>query len=239
MSQSLTIAILECDCLAPELQRDFGTYPQMMARLLNQVSGAVECQTWQAIDGDLPAYDSADGFIVMGSQYGVYDRLPWMLALEDWIRGCVRAHKALVGICFGHQIIAHALGGRVEKSDKGWGIGVSTTCNHLSQPWQTPVLDQVHLLVSHQDQVVTPPAASQVVLSNDFCQYSALLIGESTLTFQGHPEFIPEYSRVLMERRRARIGDACVDAALASLSLPLDSETVGHWIVQFMAENAN
>lgn len=228
------IALLECDRLADELQNDFGTYPQMMQRLLTSLSPDIICETYQAIDGQLPTLDAADGFIILGSQYSVYEDLPWMQGLQEWVVNCAQTDKPLIGICFGHQLISAALGGQVEKSSQGWGVGVMSSRVGLNMPWMQPPLDEVSLIVSHQDQVLDLPANTQVVMSNGFCPFSALLIGTSVLTFQGHPEFLPEYSRCLMLRRQDRIGHERVEKGLASLEGALDSAIIGRWITQFI-----
>ena len=141
-----------------------------------------------------------------------------------------------IGICFGHQLIAESLGGRVEKAtDKGWGVGVHIWKIINKREWMgdySPA--DFSLRASHQDQVVEMPAESTLYASSDFCPIAGFQIGTHVLSMQGHPEFSKEYNRALIEKRVDRIGEKVVDIAIQSLKKEVDSNTVTAWMIDFI-----
>jgi len=232
----MKIGILKTDSVRPEWVSTFGEYPDMFERLLKRVDPSLAFETWDIEQGEFPAnIDRIDGFIITGSKSSVYDDKPWIPSLEALVRQYHAEHRKLLGICFGHQLIAQALGGVVDKSPKGWGVGVHVY--NLADP----VLvsdgqgDVLRLLASHQDQVVKAPQDAQVIATNGHCDIAGLRIGDNVLTFQGHPEFIPEYSREIMHFRRPMIGDERVNAGLATLdTLEPQAERVARWMLDFL-----
>ena len=121
----MKIGILETGEVSPDLKARHGDYPAMFEAMLGAADPGLEFVTVRVVAGEMPrAPGEADAWLVTGSRHGVYDGLPWIEPLKAFLRACVAARVPVVGICFGHQILAEALGGRVEKSDKGWGLGV-------------------------------------------------------------------------------------------------------------------
>jgi GMP synthase-like glutamine amidotransferase len=141
----------------------------------------------------------------------------------------------MLGICFGHQVLAHALGGRAEKSRKGYGVGVHTIAMHQRKPWMQPFLKEVSLLYSHQDQVVVLPPGADLLGGNEFCPNAMFSIGDTVLGIQGHPEFEPAYEKAIMDLRVEIIGRERYQKAVASLIRPADEETAGKWMVNFLS----
>lgn len=225
------IAILETGTPPAALVGEYGDYPAMFATLLGE---GFETETFDAVNGPLPDAGAFDGVMITGSPAGVYDDLPWIPHLLDWIRSA-RGRTRLVGICFGHQAMAQALGGHVEKSERGWGVGLHTYEVAGGEPWMGAAAPTVAIPVSHQDQVVVQPPASRVTIRSDFTPYAGLAYGEDAISFQCHPEFRPEYAGALLAGRRGRIPDPVVDAGLASLALPDDRGVMGRWIRAFLA----
>ncbi len=228
----MVIGVLETDCLAQDLRERFGTYPQMFAQWLAPHCPALAFRTYQAIEGELPQqWSECDAYVITGSKHGAYDDLPWIHALMAWIRRADAARIPLAGICFGHQVIAHALGGRTEKSRNGWGVGVheyQVACPRLLQRLGR---ERLAFLVSHQDQVVQLPPHAARTLRSDFCENAGFRIGSHILTFQGHPEFLREYIQHLMASRRDRLGESCFARALDSLDRATDASTVARWLL--------
>ena len=168
--------------------------------------------------------------MITGSPAGVYDPLPWIGPLKDFIRAA--EDRKMVGVCFGHQVMAEALGGRVEKSDKGWGVGLHHYSVDRPQSWMKGVAD-IAVPVSHQDQVVVQPPNTDVVASSAFTPYAALAWRDRpAISFQFHPEFAIDYAKALIDVRRDRLPDP--DAAIASLDQSNDAARVGCWIVRFL-----
>jgi GMP synthase-like glutamine amidotransferase len=192
--------------------------------------------------GNLPGPKSAvEAYVITGSEAAVYDREPWIGQLRGWLRE-VDATIPLVGICFGHQIMAETYGGVVEKSNHGWLGGFQEYTVRSHEGWMGDVRSSFILPVAYQDQVVRAPCRSRVLASNDLCPYAALsYTHRRALSFQAHPEFALDYARVLIDRRQQHgaIKGAEADRARESLRQPNDCALVIGWIRQFLngAEN--
>ena len=233
----MTIGILKTDTVRPEWVGTFGEYPDMFEALLRQVNPALDFRTWDVESGELPDDIAAvHGYIITGSKSSVYDDKPWIRALEDFVRHAHLAKCKMVGICFGHQLVARALGGLVDKSANGWGCGVQVYAVSDPQLLADGEGGDLQLLASHQDQVMLAPEGARIIARNDHCDIAGFRIGEHILTFQGHPEFIPEYSRDIMALRREMIGDVRVEEGLATLdSLEHQGVRVARWMLDFIA----
>lgn len=223
------VAILSAGGPPPELAPRFGDYGAMFSRLLGP--GFVP-RVYDAAAGELPASpDAHPAVLVTGSAAGVYEPLPWIAPLLSFLREA-KGRSKLVGICFGHQAMAEALGGRVEKSERGWGIGLQDYEMWERSPWMGEAPPgRIALPVSHQDQVIVPPPAARVLAGNVFTPFGMLDYGDS-ISMQFHPEFEPDYARALIEHRRARMPDP--DRAVASLARPNDRALVAEWIRAFL-----
>ena len=224
----MKLAILETGRPPAALANRFGDYPTMFARMLGP---EFETATFDAENGQLPDDPSAhSAYLVTGSPAGVYEPLPWIAPLQEFIRSATSSK--MVGVCFGHQIMAEALGGRVEKSAKGWGAGLHHYAIVAAEPW----LDgngSIAVPASHQDQVVVQPPNTEVVAASPFTEYAALAwTDRPAISFQFHPEFAPAFAKALIERRYDIVPDP--DAAIASLDAPNDSARVAGWIRRFL-----
>jgi GMP synthase-like glutamine amidotransferase len=135
-------------------------------------------------------------------------------------------------------VVAQALGGSVEKSPKGWGMGLHTHRFNATPSWHDQGESDLHILVSHQDQVMTMPENAQVLAGSDFCENAVCQIGDDILTFQGHPEFVPGLSREIMDFRRELIGEETYAAGMASLQGTHQGERVARWIINFLRDRA-
>lgn len=234
----MLIGILETGRLPAELQTSYGSYPDMFRHLLGTADKTLTFRTYSVLDDQFPASaQECDAWLVTGSRHGVYDNLPWMHTLQDFIRTVRDARVPMLGICFGHQIIAAALGGRVEKSTKGWGVGLQEYTVDKSLPWLGGV-KSFTINAMHQDQVVERPPEAEVFASSAFCEYAGLLYGDSIMTFQGHPEFSSEFEQALLKMRRgAVIPEPVADQALAVLESGKQPETqTGQWMVSFLTK---
>ena len=224
----MKLAILETGRPPGGLGDRFGDYPAMFARMLGD---GFEVATYDVQAGRLPADPAAhEAYLITGSPAGVYDDREWIGPLLDFIRSA--RDRKLVGVCFGHQAMAEALGGRVEKSDKGWGIGLHRYAIDKVEPWMDPARE-IAVPVSHQDQVVLQPPNTQVFASSEFAPCAALVwTDRPAISVQFHPEFSPDFAKALIEHRRERLPGA--DSAIQSLDAPNDSALVGGWIRRFL-----
>jgi GMP synthase-like glutamine amidotransferase len=228
------IGILQCDDVADELQDEFGNYPAMFESMLAKIAPHFQFVTYRVVSGEFP--DSAhecDGYITTGSRYGVNDRSPWIDQLEEFVATLVREEIKFVGICFGHQILAKALGGKVEQSDRGWAVGVSCNRVDVHKDWMSPQQEALNLVVSHHDQVVQLPEGIEVLASSDFCPYYMFQYGQHIMSVQGHPEFSKAYSDALMDKRANLIPAERIQKGKESLVKDVHAELMMRWIVNF------
>lgn len=231
------LGLLACDFVPDELQDRFEDYPVMFQAAIDSASVAVRWQVYRAYAGEFPTSpDECDGYITTGSRNGAYDDHAWIKALEDFIRQLAERQRPLVGICFGHQVIAQALGGVVEKSKRGWGIGVRRyTLNQDSKgEWLNPALSEFNVPVCHQDQVTRLPPGAQLFASSEHCENFMVQFSESVLGFQGHPEFSRDYIEVLLNSRQELLTEAVRDSAFQSLGEPRDNAKIMRWIANFL-----
>lgn len=211
----------------------FGTYPDMFIRLLGQE--AYDYRVYAADEGELPASPKdCDAWLVTGSSAGAYEPLPWIDPLKGFLNEA-KGQAALVGVCFGHQIMAEAFGGKVIKSPKGWGLGQQEYRVLRREPWMDGTAT-FRLPGSHQDQVVELPPGAEVIAASDFTPMGALAWRDQpAISIQLHPEFEPAYAASLIENRRgSRYTDEEADRALASYRLPDDRARVGGWLKNFL-----
>ena len=224
------IAILETGAPPPALASAHGEYPAMFRDLLGD---GFDFETFDVQAGEWPDAGAFDAAIITGSAAGVYETDVWIADLLDWIRAA-RCRTKLVGICFGHQAMAQALGGRVEKSERGWGVGLHRYQVVAPEPWMSPAAATVAIPASHQDQVVEVPSDARVILRSDFTPFAGLAWGEDAISIQPHPEFTPAFATELMAGRHDRIDPALVARAVDSLKAADDRGVVGAWIRRFV-----
>ena len=234
----MKLTIIETGLVPEAIRADFVDYPEMFRDLISVASPDMEFETVSVIKGEaLPDPSTLEGILITGSPAGVYDDFPWIAPLEDFIRGAAKAGVPQVGICFGPQIMAEALGGKVIKSPKGWGIGLHTYEMKACPDWMEGNCPAtISVPVSHQDQVVELPPGASVMARSDFTPMAAIDYGKTpAVSFQCHPEFNAEYSAALYRSRKGRpLTEAAVHGAIESLNAPLDSQRLGVWIANFL-----
>ena len=237
----MKIGILETGLLNEKVAGRFDPYPVMFGALLNKSGQDLQYQSYSVINGDMPSsIDACDGWLITGSRHGAYEKLDWMLWLESFIRDLYNAGKPLVGICFGHQIIAQALGGEVTKSDKGWGIGLHHYDIDVAQSWMTAAPDKVGIYAFHQDQISQLPSDAEVFISSSFCPYAGLTYGNSIISVQAHPEFEASYEYALIDIYGGNIVPEPVTAkaleGMKSTGSIADTQMLADWIARFFLD---
>ena len=234
----MKIGILKVDSVLPEFRNSHGDYPQMLAHILQlnlfEHEEKLRFKTFDVEAGDYPSHiDEFDGYIIPGSRKSVYDGDHWIEALKKFVIALDTKKKKLVGVCFGHQLIAEVLGGKTEGCDRGWGVGVHKTQIKKS-PWFTQNNPKVFsLAVSHRDQVSILPQRAELIGSNKFCPHSMFSIEKHIFSMQGHPEFSVQYAIDLVNARREILGESTYNKALESFSISTDRNAVAAWIVEF------
>ena len=238
----MRIGLLQCDHVADELVDIHGDYQDMFSDLLHAHNQDIEIAIYDLTADSFPIdLHACDGYIITGSQFSVYDNLPWIHKAKKLIADLYQAKVPTIGICFGHQLIAESLGGKVLKAnDKGWGVGVHNWEIKQKSKWMgdnSPA--DFSLRASHQDQVIEKPAESILYASSDFCPIAGFRMGKHILTMQGHPEFSRDYSIALIDKRVDIIGKDVVDVALKSLDNDVDDMSVAAWMVAFIRQAKN
>lgn len=232
----LRICILETDHIRPELVERYRGYGHMFTQLFERQPIAAEFEIFNVVDGHYPEPGQPyDAYLVTGSKADSFGNDPWIAALKDFLLARYAEGAKLLGICFGHQLLALTLGGKAERAHQGWGVG--THRYKVGQPtaWMRPAAQGLTLLISHQDQVTQLPEGATVVASSEFCPFAAYQLNDQVLCFQGHPEFVHDYSRALLDMRQMHLGDDVYAAAMASLAHDHDGATVAEWMMRFVA----
>ncbi len=223
----MKIGILQTGHAPDELRPARGDYDAHFARLL--AGQGFDFQTYNVVDMEFPdSINACDGWLITGSRHGVYEDHAFIPPLEQLIRDIYAAGIPLVGVCFGHQIIAQALGGHVEKFKGGWAVG------RKEYDWNG---EKVALNAWHQDQVIAPPEGARVVAKNAFCENAALVYDNRAFTVQAHPEFDTAFIEGLATYRGPGVvPDAELHEANANLDKPVDNNLLAAKIAQFFKE---
>jgi GMP synthase-like glutamine amidotransferase len=233
---ALRICILETDVLRPELVDQYQGYGQMFERLFSRQPIAAQFSIYNVMHGVYPADDEHfDAYLVTGSKADSFGSEPWIQTLKTYLLQRFERGDKLLGICFGHQLLALLLGGKSERATQGWGVGTHRYTLAPAAPWMTPAINELTLLISHQDQVTALPDNATVIASSEFCPFAAYHINHQVLCFQGHPEFIHDYSRALLEIRQQALGEVIYANGVASLEHEHQGVTVAEWMMRFVA----
>lgn len=231
----MKIGVLICDDVNPALEPQHGNYKVMFSRLLLAVDKTLDLQFYWVNHNEFPnKLSECDAYMTTGSKSGVMDDDAWIKRMEDLVRQIHQAQIPFVGICFGHQMLAKALGGEVFKAKVGWGVGTVIAKVSKPQAWMKPYQKKFNLLVSHQDQILRLPNDGQIIAGNDFCPVSMMQVGHTSLGIQAHPEFCAAYSKALIEKRKDTIPENVQKRGFTSLKLPTDGLLVARWMLNFI-----
>ena len=220
----------------PALHGNFEPYANKFERMFSKADPSFSFERIEVHAGEkIPGHEQLEAVIVTGSAAGVYDNLDWMGHLRSFVRKAHAANLPMLGICFGHQMIADALGGQVIKSPKGWGLGRHVYRMQTVPDFFPADIEELALAASHKDQVIRPPHDARVFLSSRFTPNAGLVYTNgTTMSMQPHPEFDSEYSAAIFELRRGNpLTEAQVDAAVKTLEIPVDNDLVAVALAEF------
>ncbi len=221
----MKIGILQTGHAPEALIDETGDYDEMFNALLDGNDFTFE--TFAVVDGKFPqSVNDADGWVITGSRHGAYEKHPWIPPLEDLIHDIIKSGKPMVGVCFGHQVIAQALGGKVEKFKGGWSVG--RTDYDLNGKTVT-------LNAWHQDQITQLPEGAKVLGSNHFCQYAMVAYGDNVWTVQAHPEYSNEFLHGLRKTRgKGVVPEEILKEAADRQDGPNNNSDIGRFMAEFL-----
>lgn len=221
--------MLLCDDLGPRIDAIGGEYTDLYRQLVESADpdgDRVDMVSFRAHDGTVPTAGelaSFDAVMIGGSKAGVYEDHPWLQPLMATVRTAIDAHIPTIGICFGHQVVATALGATVTPFEGGWNLsGIDYHFVDATQRHALDTTDTMRLIAFHQDQVREVPVGTRRYLTADRCEIAGV-VGDAILTMQPHPEFSSDVARAILESGRGRrFSDAEIDDALSRVDGPLD-----------------
>jgi len=224
----MRIGILQTGIAPDSLKADFGDYPAFFETLLT--GNEFEFTTYVVVNNDFPPdVQAADGWLITGSRHGAYENHAFITPLEDFIRSAAAGKVPMVGVCFGHQIMAQALGGKVEKFIGGWSVGA----NDYDFEGQTVTLN-----AWHQDQVTSVPKGAKIIAHSPFCAVAGLAYGTHGLSVQAHPEFSSEFVEGLMDSRgKGVVPEALLSKARTRLNDKIDQPLLARKIANFFKKS--
>lgn len=225
----MKIGILQTGHVVGRLKEDHGDFDHMFRNLLDGQD--FDFVTFNVVDDEFPNSPAdADGWLITGSAHSAYEELPWITRLEEFLRQCYASDTPIVGICFGHQILAKALGGEVVKFDRGWSIG--------NQGYAMDALadEEVRIVAWHQDQVTKLPEMAECIGRSAFCENAFVRYGNTAYTMQAHPEFDIAFGKDLMDYRKDSLPADLVDEARAQFDQKIDQSKMANQIARFFKE---
>ncbi len=232
---NLTI-LLAGETPAP-MRKTFAPYQELFVSMFSATAKPFTFDTVDILAGEqIPSPGTLEAVVITGSSASVYDNKEWLEPLRRFIRSAHKINLAMLGVCFGHQIIADALGGTVDKSEKGWGLGTHLYQVTGANPCVKNLPARLAVPASHQDQVIVRPKGSEVFLRSSFTPNAGLVYANATtLSVQPHPEFSAAYAAGLCRvRRHNPLSDNQVEAAIESLNQPLDNGVVARMLADFL-----
>ncbi len=231
----MKIGLLTCDRVHPKFLHIAGDYPEMFQAAFPEL----DFVPYYVCEGEFPSnVHACDAYMSTGSSYSVYEELDWIGRLKGFIQELYQHKIPFVGVCFGHQLIGEALGGKVQKAATGWSIGVKPFEIKEPQSWMRPTQPSLNLLMMCQDQIVTLPPNSHVLATAPNCPIGMFTVGDYMLGIQAHPEFSKAYDRALIDLRVDRIDETTINAAIESFKLPVDKELIRQWIVNWLRDRS-
>lgn len=232
--RDLRITLLQADYVNPDLKHRFGDLPDFFAGLLSRADVPTP-DVFEVWRNEFPPADHRPhAYIITGSRHSATDADPWIARLKAFVRDGIAARRKVVGICFGHQILAEALGGRTGPAPGGWNVGVHPLALKRTQEWMMPALPAPNLLFNHRDQVLAPPPGADILAGNARVPIQMFALGSTVLGLQAHPEYPTAYQEALMDLASGLDGATKTDALRRNRDLRRNDAVALQWLVRFI-----
>jgi GMP synthase-like glutamine amidotransferase len=204
---------------------------QKFTALLHRVWPDWKLEVFAVKEGAFPPSLAFDGLLITGSPASVHDDLSWIAPLEELVRDAQARQIPMFGACFGHQVIARALGAQVGYNPDGWVLGrIETHFDGMTLP--------VPLYAAHKEQVLSLPPGARIVAHNSRCTIGGFAIGTHLLTTQYHPEMTGDFVAALLDAFGDDIGADVIQAARLTLDKGTDMDALAEWIAAFYEKAA-
>jgi GMP synthase-like glutamine amidotransferase len=232
------LCILENDDLDPPLVQQHARVASMFERLFAQAGYQGRIDFFSARHGQYPdSFEAYDAVLLTGSRADAFSDEPWVVALRERVTRLLQDQHKLLGVCFGHQLIAHCLGAPVQRAPRGWRLG-RQAYDWLGAPELLGLAPgqaaRMALLASHQDQVLALPLGATLLATQPECPVAAFALGDQVFCIQPHPEFTPDVSAFLLDKRRTLIGETLYEQSMGSLSQPHDGLALARFMIRFV-----
>ena len=233
----MLVGILKCDTVFSSLSAEFGEYPEMMMRAFSETDDTLKFKTYLTDLGQLPdEADDCDAYIITGSRHSVFDvEELWINQLRDFIVRLNKLGLKIIGIGFGHQLIAEAMNGKIERADLGWKIGIHTAQIQQPQKFMQPESPFFHVVMMCEDQIQTVPDSATVIATSSNCESLMLQYNNNILSIQGHPEYSQKFAKSLINTKKDQFPSKRLEKGLASLAeKEPDTKLIFQWFVNFL-----
>ena len=238
--KNMKIGILLTDHVMDELIEKHGDMDDFYKYIFKTVDPTIELEIFDVVEGIYPNnINDCEGYLITGSRFSVYDQIDWIIKLKEFVKELDQLKKSLIGVCFGHQLIAEVLGGEAKAAESGWTVGNQTYELMKDIPWLKEDVSFFTLLHSHKDQVNKLPDNATLIASTKKVPIAMYSIGDHIFSHQGHPEFKPEYVHDVATIRKEVLGDKVYLAAVENLkNIVPDNEMIAKcWIEFFRSKN--
>ncbi len=223
--------LLLCDHIPSKYHDIASNYGEMFAATYPYF----DFEVYAVCDGVFPeSVHDCEMYVCTGSHSSVYEEVDWVVRLREFVRKIHKHQKKYIGHCFGHQMLAEALGGKVQKNEYGWCVGVHTFEVIQQEEWMIPFQKHFNTIMLCQDQVQVLPTNGVVLATSKDCPIAMFKVGNNMIGIQGHPEFPKEYERGLITDRRERIGVEKAEKGIESLGVNIDADLFVGWMREFL-----
>lgn len=235
----MKVNLLICDIFEDLMPFEDTGYVKMIQHLFTDVHPvALTFEVFEAFAGDLPkTIDKKAIYVISASRANPCSEIPWLVNLKQFIKELHHNKAKIIGISFGHQLIAHTLGGRVENAIVGLALGIREV-----QLCHTEAINyfsgrKLNLFHYHQQQVVALPPTSELFAYSKFCPIEGFTIGKHIITIQGHPEYSEKYIRFLLKNQLHEVPEILRIKSVESLKQNNNGAEIASYMLQFLTQN--